>query len=446
MRQRDILFFWLPLFASWLLMTAEGPTITATTNRLPNEVIMLAAQGIIISLSVTIESPIINMLATSTALAKDRASYLLLRKFTIHWMILLTLVTVALAFTPLFDLVIIDLMGVEPEVAVWVRPGMRIMTFWSAAIAWRRFLQGVLIRFKQTKQVTLGTAIRLLVSGGTAIGLAIWGGWPGVYVGTTAWMVGVMAEAIYATIAVRPLLRNQLAPDSNAADGPPLTYRELFWFHLPLAGTAVLVLLVQPLVTFSLARLDQPTQSLAAWPIVFQITLISRAAALALPEVVIALSNGEQTFRPIRRFTFTLTAVITVLMTIFILTPLADVYLFNVQDVTQAVGELARSGLALFIPLPGLAVLISWFRGLFIHQRKTKFINVGMGINVLATIAILAIGMFYKWPGINTAALALSVAALVELLFLWWRIRNLLDFRFTLFDPQTPAMVSSGTN
>jgi progressive ankylosis protein len=100
MRQRDIFWFWLPLFASWLLMTAEGPIISAAINRLPNQVIMLAAQGIVISLSVTIESPIINLLATSTALVKDRASYLLVRRFTIHWMIGLTLVTVLVAFTP----------------------------------------------------------------------------------------------------------------------------------------------------------------------------------------------------------------------------------------------------------------------------------------------------------------------------------------------------------
>jgi hypothetical protein len=320
------------------------------------------------------------------------------------------------------------------------------MIFWSAAIAWRRFLQGIMIHFNQTQKVTLGTFIRLLASGGTAISLAIWGRWPGVYVGTTAWMVGVLSEAIYATIAVRPLLKSHLGPDSEAAGGPPLTYKELLWFHLPLAGTAVLVLLVQPLVTFSLARLDQPTRSLAAWPIVFQITLISRAAALALPEVVIALSNGEKTFRPIRRFTFSLTAVITLIMALFILTPLADVYLFNIQDVTQDVGNLARSGLALFIPLPGLSVLISWFRGLLIHQRQTKFVNVGMGINVLAIITVLGIGLFYKWPGINTAALALSAAALAELCYLWWRIRDLLDFRFTLFDRQTPAIVTSGSN
>jgi hypothetical protein len=404
---------------------------------------MLAAQGIIISLSVTIESPIINMLATSTALVKDRASYLLLRRYTIHWMILLTLVSAALAFTPLFDLVIVRLMGVAEEVAVWIRPGMRIMTLWSAAIGWRRFLQGILIRFKQTQMVTIGTAIRLLASGGTAISLAVWGQWPGVYVGTTAWMAGVLAEALYATIAVRSLIRKELGPDSPPAAGPPLTYRELLDFHLPLAGTSVLVLLVQPMVTFSLARLDQPTQSLAAWPIVFQITLISRAAAFALPEVVIALSEGERTFRPIRRFAFSLMVVITVLITIFILTPLADLYLFNLQDMTRPVGELARSGLALFIPLPALAVLISWFRGLLINQRKTKFVNVGMGLNVLATVAVLGAGMFFQWPGINTAALALSAAALVELVYLWWRIRSLLDFRFTLFDRPAAAARSA---
>ena len=37
MRQRDIFIFWLPLFASWLLMSAEGPIISAAINRLPDE-------------------------------------------------------------------------------------------------------------------------------------------------------------------------------------------------------------------------------------------------------------------------------------------------------------------------------------------------------------------------------------------------------------------------
>ncbi|MDX1614807.1 MAG: hypothetical protein R3300_10895, partial [Candidatus Promineifilaceae bacterium] len=240
MRQRDIFLFWLPLFASWLLMTAEGPIVSAAINRLPDEVIMLAAQGLVVSISVTIESPIINLLATSTALTRDRASYLLLRKFTFHWMIALTLVTVLLAFTPLFDLVVRRLLAVPDEVAVWVRPGLQIMTFWSAAIAWRRFLQGIMIHFDETRKVAWGTATRLASSAGTVVLLAIFTDLPGVVIGATALMAGVLSEALYATLAVRPILNNQLSSAAGAAEGPSLTYRELFWFHLPLASTSLL--------------------------------------------------------------------------------------------------------------------------------------------------------------------------------------------------------------
>jgi hypothetical protein len=170
MKQRDIFWFWLPLFASWLLMTAEGPIVSAAINRLPNEVIMLAAQGIVVSLAVTIESPVINILATSTALVKDRASYLLVRRFTLHWMVLLTAVSILIAFTPAFDLVVRQWLGTPDEIADWVQPGLQIMIFWTAAIAWRRFLQGVMIHFNQTRKIAWGTAVRLLASGGTVIG------------------------------------------------------------------------------------------------------------------------------------------------------------------------------------------------------------------------------------------------------------------------------------
>ncbi len=135
---------------------------------------MMAAYGIVVSLSVLIESPIINLLATSTALVKDRASYLLVRTFTIHWMILLTIISVLVAFTPLFNWIVVGILETPPEVAQWVKPGMQIMIFWSAAIAWRRFLQGVMIHFGQTKKVAWGTAIRLVASVGTAVSFAIY--------------------------------------------------------------------------------------------------------------------------------------------------------------------------------------------------------------------------------------------------------------------------------
>lgn len=423
MKQREIFWFWLPLFASWLLMTAEGPIVSASINRLPNEVIMLAAQGIVVSLSVTIESPIINLLATSTALVKDRASYLLMRRFTVHWMVLLTAVSVAIAFTPLFDLIVRTWLGTPDDVATWVRPGMQIMTLWSAAIAWRRFLQGVLIHFNQPRKMAWGTAVRLLTSGGTVIGLSLLTDLPGVVNGTTALMVGVIAEAIYATAAVRPLLQNELS-ETAVSDEEPLTYQDLFWFHLPLAGTAVMVLLVQPLVTFSLARLDRPTQSLAAWPVIFQIMLMARAAALALPEAVIALTKGPNSYAPIRRFSLTLAAVVGLVVTLFTFSPLARLYLFGVQDMTSEVGTLAQSSLIYFLFFPALTVIGMWLRGILINGRKTTAVNVAMVVNMTVTVIVLVIGLAGQWPGLPTAAVALTLAVLAEIIYLAWRAQH----------------------
>ena len=52
----------------------------------------------------------------------------------------------------------------------------------------------------------------------------------------------------------------------------------------------------------------------------FQVLLMARAAALALPEVVIALHHGARTFNPIRRFTLLMTGIVTVAFVAFVMT------------------------------------------------------------------------------------------------------------------------------
>src|SRR3990172_2857392 len=173
LNQRRILFFWLPLAASWLLMSTEIPYVSAAMARLSEAERMLAAFGIVTGLSITIESPVIMLLATSTALARSPQNYRLLRRFTLHLILGTTLLHILFGFTPLFDLVVRTMMGVPESIVEPVRLGMRLMILWSAAIAWRRFKQGILIRHAQTKAVGQGTAVRLFASAGTATLLAL---------------------------------------------------------------------------------------------------------------------------------------------------------------------------------------------------------------------------------------------------------------------------------
>ncbi len=438
MRQIDILRCWLPLFASWLLMLTEGPLVSAAVNRLPDEVVMLAAFGIVISLAVLIESPVINLLATATALVHDRDSYFQVRRFTMHWMVLLTIVQVLVAFTPIFDLLVLRWMAVPADVARWVRPGLQVMAPWSAAIAWRRFLQGVLIHAGRARLVAWGTAVRLASVVTVAASFLALKRWPGVYLGCVALTFAVLVEALYATLAARPTVRRLMAatgaiypppkePGATrpaAGNQPPLSYRALLGFHMPLAATAVLTLMTQPAVGFCLARLDRPTSTLAAWPVVLFLSLIMRAGALALPEVVIALGKTDADHIPLRRFSFGLAAIGLLAMIVLTLTPLVDLYLIGFQNLTPEIADLARYGVLLFVPMPAIVTLINWLRGSLIGRRRTAAVNIGMVVRLAVFIAVLGLGLALRWPGIPTAVGAFNLSVVAELAYLAWRVEG----------------------
>ena len=140
--QRQILAFWLPLAASWALMSAEGPILQAVIARLPELQTQLAAFGIVMSLEIAIESPVIMLLATSTALSTNAGNYLTVRRFMIWVNLLATVAAAIVAFTPVYILLVPGIMGIPEHIAAAARPGMKIMTFWSAAIGWRRYVLG----------------------------------------------------------------------------------------------------------------------------------------------------------------------------------------------------------------------------------------------------------------------------------------------------------------
>ena len=288
--QRQIFLFWIPLFASWLMMTVEGPITSATVSRLPDSVTMLAAYGVVISLSVFIESPIINLLSTSTALVKDQASYRLGQRFTLWLIIPLTVLTAAIGFVPgVFDVIVRNLLSVPDEIAAHVRPGMQIMLLFTAAIGWRRYHQGVLINLDEGRRIAQGTGLRLVVMVLILLPLAWWTELTGVQVGAISLIIGILAESAFIYFHTE---RGAKTLPADKAD-EPLSMNQLFWFHMPLAGTSILILIAQPLVAAALARMDNPTESLAAWPVIFQLLLVLRAPALSLPEVVIAKTDGH---------------------------------------------------------------------------------------------------------------------------------------------------------
>jgi len=420
---QQIIRTWWPLAASWLLMAVEVPALSAFIARLAEPKTHLAAFGsIVYPLALLIEAPLLMLLSASTALSKDWDSYVKVHRFMTWGAAALTAVYVLITFTPLYYFVVGQLIAAPDEIVEPARLGMMLMVPWAWAIGYRRFNQGILIRFGHSRAVGLGTLIRMLADGAIAtVGFLI-GTIPGAAVASAALAIGVTSEAIYAGLRARPIVRNELrqAPPVEK----PITLRGFIEFYTPLALTSIFYLLVQPLGSAALSRMPEALDSLAAWPVVAGFLFILRSLGLAFNEVVIALLDKPRSVRSLRRFAGILTGLTTFLLVLFAATPLGTIWFGQISGLPPTLVTLARWGLWASLPIPGSNVLQSWYQGTVVHSRRTRGVTEAVGIYLLASAAILGAGVIWQGvPGLYVGAVAFSVGRAAQTAWLWKRSR-----------------------
>ena len=418
---------WWPLAASWLLMAMELPALSAVMARLPNPEINLAAWGgVVFPVSLIIEAPVIMLLAASTALSKDLASYRWLRRFAVRVGAALTLLHILIAFTPLFDFVAGTLIGAPEEIREAARLGLRLMTPWTLSIAIRRFNQGALIRFGHSRAVTIGTAIRLLADGSVLVAGLIIGSVPGIVVAGVAVSLGVISEAVYSVIRVRPLVRDELHEAPSVK--PPLHMSPFLDFYIPLAMTSFLTLLVQPLGSAALSRMRLALSSLAIWPVVSGFIFMLRSMGMAFNEVVVALLDRPGAVASLRRFAMILAAATTTLLILLAATPLSSWWFESVSGLSPNLAELARNSVWFALLLPAFNVYQSWYQGILLHVRKTRGITEAIAISLFVSVVVLGVGVSSgTFVGLYVGWAAFSLGGLAQMFWLRRRSRPALQ-------------------
>jgi hypothetical protein len=418
---------WWPLAGSWLLMGIELPAVSAVMARLDNPEINLAAYGgIVFSLALIIEAPIIMMLAASTALSKDWDSYQKLRRFMMVLSAILTVIHILIAFTPLYDIVIPGLIDPPAEILEPARVGLQIMTPWTWFIAYRRFNQGVLIRFGHSRAVGIGTGVRLVANLSIlATGLVL-GTISGIVIATMAVIAGVIVEAVYVGIRIRPVLANQLrkAPQPVA----PLNLQRILAFYSPLAMTSLLFLIVNPMGSAAVSRMPDPLPSLAVWPVISGLVFMVRSVGFAYNEVVVALLDESGSIPALRRFTRQLAVFSTLALLLIAATPLSFVWFEAISGLTPSLATLAKSGIWITILWPAANVFQSLFQGLILHSQRTRAITEAVIIFLITAITILVLGVIQgQIIGLYVALAAFVVGSVMQTLWLWHRSRSVVS-------------------
>lgn len=417
---KKIFTFWYPLAASWLMMAVEGPFLAAVIARLPNSKFNLAAYGVAFSLALIVEAPIIMLLSTATALGKNRDAFFKLWRFTFTLNAGITALMLFTLIPPIFYFIAERLIGLPHDLARLTHTALLLLLPWPAAIGFRRFYQGILIRYNLTRRVAYGTMVRvtsMAISGLILYHLNI----NGAFVGAAALSIGVTLESIASRIMVRGAMKELLqTPPSEKDSKKLLTYGFITKFYYPLALMTVLSLGVHPMVTFFMGKSRFPIESLAVLPVVNSLFFIFRSLGLSFQEVVIALGGERnENYIPLRNFAFFLGLVVIAGASAVAFTPLSRIWFHYVSGLTVELASFAYVPTQILVILPPLTVLISLQRALLVNIKTTFPISIATGIEVLGILCILylTVGKF-DFVGVTAAACAYTLGRLLANIYL----------------------------
>ena len=391
---KKIFSFWVPLSATWLMMAAEVPFLSAIIARMINPEFNLAAFGVATSFAMIVEAPVILLMSASTALVKDIHSYIRLRNFSFVLNLLVTLMMLLFIIPSIFYFVTINLVELPFGVAKLTHYAMTILIPWPAAIGYRRFYQGILIRNNLTRKVAYGTVVRLSSMALTGLALHFFTNVDGSVVGAGALSTGVTCEAAASRLMAWKVVKKIKFGKITSGENSNLTYNQIFKFYMPLALTSVVSLGVQPMVTFFIGQSRMAIESLAVLPVINSFVFIFRSVGLSFQEVGIALiGKNKEGYLPLRKFAFLLGITIVSLLGIIALTPLANFWFNNISGLSIGLTNFSRLPLIIMILIPGLAVLLSFEIAVLVETKNTKPITFSTVVEFTTIIIVMFVSI-----------------------------------------------------
>ena len=200
---------------SWPLMmnaSSEMGVVTVISiflGMLANPDLALASFNIVYGLVSLLMSPMRNLLQTAQTLVRTVADRRPLFIFSLHLIVFFGLLGVVLFHTPLEAFVLVDAMGLQPELRQYCAPALKLAFLMSAAWAYSALFRGLLAGARNTTMLAASGLSRISVAVlMTSIGLAL----PtanGAVIGIVAWMAGYGVEAGLLTVQLRRLDRRR---------------------------------------------------------------------------------------------------------------------------------------------------------------------------------------------------------------------------------------------
>lgn len=381
--------FYGPLAATSLLLTATNPLLTGAMSRSVNPAIALAGFGVAFSLSGALYSPLlVGQQVTATRLLSGQR-FAPIQMFWLRIGVVFSLLSIAIAFTPLGDWVFGGVMGVSGDIFAEARLAIAVLSPVPVLTAWRAVQQGRLVAEHRTHPIAYATGARTIVLAIVAVVLTVWTE-GGAWVGAAAFTLGLLVETILVA-SVRGGPARQAIAAGGLAHGE--RHARLLRFSTPLMVNVFLWWSTPLLITSVLARSPFPAEAIAAFVVVEAVAWFLAAPVGQYQHVSISLVDCKQSHRAVQRWSLLLAAAVALLMAVAAIPAVRRTILgagFGLDP-----GLLSDIGAALpfTIAYPLLYGHRQYYQGLFTRCGRSDAVGWGAVLRVATVLVVAVIGL-----------------------------------------------------
>ncbi len=193
-----------------------------------------------------------------------------------------------------------------------------------------------------------------------------------------------------------------------------LSYSEILIFWLPLGVMWIMMAAEQPALNAIIARLPNAEINLAAFGVVFALSLVMESPIIQMLAAATAVADNAANYRMLLRLMHVMGIVLTSIHLLVGLTPLYDLIVTGLLNVPPEVTEASRIPFVIMAPFTMAVGYRRLWQGVLIRHGKTWIVPVTMISRLGLIAAVLAIGYVSgRVPGAMLASIALASGTII---------------------------------
>jgi O-antigen/teichoic acid export membrane protein len=172
-----------------------------------------------------------------------------------------------------------------------------------------------------------------------------------------------------------------------------------------------------PIINSGLGRTYNPEFSIATFQISRNyVWIIMGFLETNMRQVSLIFGTSKNKIEYLKRFTFGVGGILTLVVAVLALTPIGNWGLINIIGVSEKIATASRSVLIILIVLPIIIAWSEYYMGLLMRLNNTKALSISKTINIVFTIfSVIGLSMLAPQLGATVGALGLIIGYTCEM-------------------------------